>query len=82
MSATQDVEVVETDDIDMETLIMFVEERPLLWDKSLEEYKDRLKNREASKAMGESKTAYFFFFFAVSIASKWLALSSSTITFQ
>ncbi|XP_046673246.1 uncharacterized protein LOC124362627 [Homalodisca vitripennis] len=48
MSETQEVVAVETDeDIDMEKLIMFVEERSLLWDKSIEEYKDRNKNREA-----------------------------------
>ncbi|KAG8270064.1 hypothetical protein J6590_093485 [Homalodisca vitripennis] len=48
MSETQEVVAVDTDeDIDMEKLIMFVEERPLLWDKSIEEYKDRNKNREA-----------------------------------
>lgn len=34
VSETQEVEVVETDDIDMEKLITFVEESPLLWDKS------------------------------------------------
>lgn len=44
MSETEKVEIVDTD---MEKLIMFVEERPLLWDKSLKEYKDRNKNREA-----------------------------------
>ncbi|XP_074041481.1 uncharacterized protein [Leptinotarsa decemlineata] len=47
MSETQKVIETDIDDIDMEKLIMFVEERPLLWDKSLEEYKDRNKNREA-----------------------------------
>ncbi|KAG8251201.1 hypothetical protein J6590_084886 [Homalodisca vitripennis] len=48
MSETQEVVAVETDeDIDMEKLIMFVEERPLLWDKSIEAYKDRNMNREA-----------------------------------
>lgn len=37
-SETLEVEVVEIDDdIDMEQLIMLWEERPLLWDKSLEE---------------------------------------------
>lgn len=37
-SETLEVEVVETDDdIDMEQLVMLWEERPLLWDKSLEE---------------------------------------------
>lgn len=59
MSETQEVvvtedvvvtqEIVETDDddIDIEQLIMLVEERRLLWDKSLDEYKDKNKNREA-----------------------------------
>lgn len=35
------------DDIDMEQSILFLEESRLLWDKSLKEYKDRNKNREA-----------------------------------
>lgn len=50
MSETQELEVVKTDnDMVMEQLIMFMllEERLLLLDKSLEEYKDRNKNREA-----------------------------------
>lgn len=35
------------EDVDTELLISFIEDKPEIWDKSIEEYKDRIKTREA-----------------------------------
>lgn len=34
-------------EVDIEHLIILVQERPVLWDKTIEEYKDRVKSRNA-----------------------------------
>ncbi|KAL1509968.1 hypothetical protein ABEB36_004631 [Hypothenemus hampei] len=38
-------------DVDIENLISLVEQRPVLWDRSLESYKDKYQNREAWKGI-------------------------------
>lgn len=48
------------EDIDMDVLFTCVEERPVLWDKSSEHYKDRLMKADAWRSVCEMMKDDFY----------------------